>query len=1849
MQLMSQLSGENVRHRIKHNRNANKKSNRKDEDDDDNFRDSLANGQVNFEGADNSLINDEDDQSEDNLVPSFQQQIFHRALGMGHHSSRKQVSEIRGNVFDGNGEDEDKGKDEETENEEELNDEINEVNSKPIRSNELPVATQRKLPRKRTQKNPFRQTSVGAHETDELNVDHYYPPSLMRRQKEFNAGQNDPNLASLTNADEDDDDNELSSAKDEVRLRPNEEPTKQSDTSNSASEQTDSPNKIQMTPKIVRETILDHKRPVDSLKSISSYETNLSLRSKENETDASPLHDQHHTRPTVLDHHLRLHHTDERHHLAQQQQDLKSVVIHRDHLSTVLYSAFCSSFVFLVFLLFWLYLTNWRRRRLRDRLRKQLRRQSSSVHENSNRCNGAFDAPEVVGGDEMIEFGYFSESAASKLNSAAHTMVLNDRGQRQSCDTDLESKSTRRQILDSMGGHLSYEKFKRRLKANSIVIAANNKMASSRPRVRLAKARLRKFIDDEALELSQRQRRRASLESSTPKSRSRKLGSHFAYLVDVVARATATTLNGSRADEIPDFKLPKSDLKADQANELDVVVVDPNEKDDRSEEQIVCAEVHRTSLTPKVDASVVIGEEIVEAADEIEAQKEHYFVESPQNSSAFSNGETGSHLFNGVTCAPFIGLGGGAGSNPFIGDHSLTAHTSRSAPPVCSCSFAINGPSRLSADWIESQSGATQASCHHHQRESKSQGQTPSPLSLMMRPASVHGQCSSVCCMGTGSQAASNHPVQASVAMTLATPTTAASTTAATTTSTPLPMNVEHNDARNWISNEKQRRRYENYYDDEKADDAYGRAILAHHLLAASSAAAAYAPASAAAASTKAYLACSHANPTDSLAAHHSAHHLHHHHDHHHHDPHHRAAAQLQQPPMQPQPFNRCAECTAAAYSACNEQPPLHHRSLQTGLGFGRGTLCPASLVGGVATPACSTSGASLGGRDSGFSSGGCSKLGGTRMDAPAPEEAQAGAFCATCQQLQVSDQPSQIGDAICEPQPLPQAQVRPPDPKDGSSSSSASLASVSPQAKSQVCQPVAESSSVRYLARASAMRRLSSASQPNRCHGGRFATAAGPFSSSTEPRRTSIAGEHPAPLELASIEQCDPLDPFKCSGTTSAGLSTQRSSLCAGSGAASTTGSSSGIGFSGASSSQCMGTPIASSFHAHYTSTDAWKPTGPSLITASPAAPIVSMASGGALMMNLMINNLKQLPTTTSGAMPQPAQHQPLASGNNSGRKYSLPVHLESHTSDRKSPNRSSRPLFAGQSVSISSRAACGSQRQADFGGGGTTKSAVGMNDDSDFCNGSDRHQLGAVASGLAAAAQRRQSSQTITRQSSFWLEDNSVDSVLSLPSTSGVCTGGETAGSQSELCALPCDELACANVELSAIQIGSELGGAGESMDGQQLEASMLMLSGDSIESVRPQSQSQQRQQQQSDPIVTSAIGAAFSTATTKTSATATPAAATGAPMSRAPNPLSRGRLSSSSSTNTSSPSPDFSRSSERILAATKSTSSISKRRLFGKLRSRRSHFHHHHRRGVNLSNDSATGAATSSGSFGKLPGVPSCSSTGSSGGGGGGGGGGGAGSVRKHMRGSIAGGNSKGQSSTNINKDDSSDYSDNDDAMNDLQARLEEQDDELAGIDRDFMNVTNVRPISERNSASLERQCRDLWKLRAVLHEDSCDNWSNYHQRLNRRYDSGYKSIENQLSSSIEGASVGSLNRLGSMTTQVGACGAPVAGQQQAPTSTSSETEPKQSSSSSLTTLETVDRPSSTTDKQPAYERLVSPASPASAIIDPIDSKLADLDLEDHSALLLACEPVGERECNSRSSKASSNESVQGEEKD
>lgn len=89
--------------------------------------------------------------------------------------------------------------------------------------------------------------------------------------------------------------------------------------------------------------------------------------------------------------------------------------------------------------------------------------------------------------------------------------------------------------------------------------------------------------------------------------------------------------------------------------------------------------------------------------------------------------------------------------------------------------------------------------------------------------------------------------------------------------------------------------------------------------------------------------------------------------------------------------------------------------------------------------------------------------------------------------------------------------------------------------------------------------------------------------------------------------------------------------------------------------------------------------------------------------------------------------------------------------------------------------------------------------------------------------------------------------------------------------------------------------------------------------------------------------------------------------------------------------------------------------------------------------------------------------------------------------------------------------------------------ERDDSLAlSLDRDFLITPQQPPGSGRalgdaNSASLERQCRDLWKLRSTLHNDVAsvgDNWSNYHQRLNRRYDSGYKSIENPFNSSLEG---------------------------------------------------------------------------------------------------------------------------------
>lgn len=193
--------------------------------------------------------------------------------------------------------------------------------------------------------------------------------------------------------------------------------------------------------------------------------------------------------------------------------------------------------------------------------------------------------------------------------------------------------------------------------------------------------------------------------------------------------------------------------------------------------------------------------------------------------------------------------------------------------------------------------------------------------------------------------------------------------------------------------------------------------------------------------------------------------------------------------------------------------------------------------------------------------------------------------------------------------------------------------------------------------------------------------------------------------------------------------------------------------------------------------------------------------------------------------------------------------------------------------------------------------------------------------------------------------------------------------------------------------------------------------------------------------------------------------------------------------------------------------------------------------------------------------------------------------------------------------------------------------------------------------RLSQLRERQCRELWKLRAALHDDCCvaDDWANYHQRLNRRYDSGYKSIENQLSSSLEG------NILAASSSLQVAAAAPSAPPADQPPSSPQPPPPPPPSGSSTRDEQSDFIPSS--DRSPSG--LVDgdadvAATGTSPLCDDIvnnelagsqknttcrkdatiDSKLADLDLDDVPLDSLLSK-AADRDCQSRSSRSSNEE--------
>lgn len=153
---------------------------------------------------------------------------------------------------------------------------------------------------------------------------------------------------------------------------------------------------------------------------------------------------------------------------------------------------------------------------------------------------------------------------------------------------------------------------------------------------------------------------------------------------------------------------------------------------------------------------------------------------------------------------------------------------------------------------------------------------------------------------------------------------------------------------------------------------------------------------------------------------------------------------------------------------------------------------------------------------------------------------------------------------------------------------------------------------------------------------------------------------------------------------------------------------------------------------------------------------------------------------------------------------------------------------------------------------------------------------------------------------------------------------------------------------------------------------------------------------------------------------------------------------------------------------------------------------------------------------------------------------------------------------------------------------------------------------------------------------MHNDSCtsDNWSNYHHRLNRRYDSGYKSVENQLSSSLE-------NNIAAVTV------APSAPQRARPAAaTGEQSECRDAFAESKDQKSKQENDGADDDKGVASMDIASPSdrTPVNeSSPDPmnIDGKLAELELDNPAGGCLVNEPL-ERECQSRnSSKGSSGE--------
>lgn len=479
-----------------------------------------------------------------------------------------------------------------------------------------------------------------------------------------------------------------------------------------------------------------------------------------------------------------------------------------------------------------------------------------------------------------------------------------------------------------------------------------------------------------------------------------------------------------------------------------------------------------------------------------------------------------------------------------------------------------------------------------------------------------------------------------------------------------------------------------------------------------------------------------------------------------------------------------------------------------------------------------------------------------------------------------------------------------------------------------------------------------------------------------------------------------------------------------------SSAGSSSGLGFSG---SQCLNTPTTGAF------------------------PFGSFAVNKPFCDFLVGDRLAQTQHNPLAGQTQPAAWH-LANTNNfqtpecsaqnvlsptTGRKFSLPVQLESKAACHLMPPNKSNLLFGPQRDDVSSKPTAALCRPLQ---------TFNVTHGQSFSQPSESlgHKIISSLSIQKSLEQTRRSSQTIIRQSSFWLEDGKPEFAGGSMSVAAIPTTQSSA---------PANVIAAANSKVL-----------------QQ------MPQAEQIVRVEYLLHPSELTQTDSMPVATASSSSCGPQPESKSSSASpsTPSPPPPLPSAGSRKQLKHHRVSSStsnSSASLSSPSPDFHRRPrQRLASRTPPAGSITKKRLLGSLKQqRRSH------------RMSSSNTSTSL-------------------------------QRRQQAAAQLA-------APSNLQRQDTANSTDE-------ERKAAKHEDSLSSFDRDVTNAMRERTIPDTNSTSLERQCRDLWKLRATLHDDAHvgDNWSNYHQRLNRRYDSGYKSIENQFSSSIEGPNVMNLSLSG-----------------------------------------------------------------------------------------------------------------------